>query len=206
MNINKLKKTFIKDLTCNEYEDVTLNLTIKTKGLSLICLHQLYETPFIKFSLDESIVNYQQLVDHSKVSATFGSFEVIDMTNYPSTIIPKDFPLSKMEYNELEANYSYNRLAILKAPNKFDIIIYGIACPLSDSDNVYSFTSFKLNEVWLMYQSEMLANRVVNYILGQLFWSLRFFEVEIAEDNKQNIVQFDSPESYVKFEVSFNCK
>jgi len=195
------KKVFIKELTCKESKDITLHLTIKSKGLSLICLHHLYETPFIKFALDESIVYYQQLVDHSKMSVTFGSFEVIDMTQYPTTTIPKDFPLRKMNYNELEANYSCNRLAILKAPNNIEMIVYGIACSLSDSDKVYSFTSLKLNEVWLMYQNEMLADRVTNYVLEQFFWALKPFDMEVVEDNKQNIVQFDSPESYAKFKV-----
>lgn len=170
----------------------------------MICLHHAYETPFIKFTLDKSTLDYQQLSDHAKFAASFGSFEVTDMTLYPDTLVPQDFPLRPMKYEEIEGEYSRSRLAQLRAPNDVEMIVYGVACPLRSAEKTHSFVVLRLREVRLQYQSEMFKHRVRNYVLCQLVASLTAFDAFVPPQSKVKLVRFSLPESYVEFKVSFH--
>jgi len=149
-------------------------------GLSLYCLHNKYNTPVLKGVLGKSKLGCKQFADHLMIWGNFGVIEVIDMTNYPSTIPPLEFPIKKTSIKELDENYTFDKLATLKPPkneDSFEMYIYEPACPLRPDKDESAHITLKFGKVWGTYVHDLTFRRSMTYIIDQFLSSLSSVEL-----------------------------
>lgn len=189
--------------SCNINTKTIVKTDIKIHGATLICLHPQYNTPVIKGAIAETAFGFSQFTDHLSLNASFGEIEITDMTNYPSTISPLNFPMHKTSLAELDTNYSGIKLVAFKPPaNSFTMQIYDPWCPTraegSRDDEICICMDF--GETRGNYVHELTLRRVLDYVLEQVVYSLSAKEAD-CEGGEGNC--FAVPKEFTRFKVSF---
>ena len=165
-----------KSGTCREKPSVEIEVKVALQGASLVCLHHEYKTPFIKAELQASTISYEKRCDHEVLYGNLGDIEATDMTNYPHTILPKEFPMEPMKFEEIVEKYSFTRLATIKTTKDkpaLELHMYDPGCPEMPTEvpNTKTTLVLRFAEVWAMYIDEITLKRMLDYIIDQLCYS-----------------------------------
>ena len=160
---------------CKHCNKVYIGIEMKLKEMTLLCLHHEYNTPFIKGIITESIFGYDQLSDHIFLWGKLGDIEITDMTNYPETIIPQKFAIKKMDLDEIETNFSFEKMVTFKPPKNiinFQMTIYDPSCPirLERNKDMENNRLVNFGELWGVYVQELSHRRIMDYTLNQFMY------------------------------------
>lgn len=199
--------------------EALIEVQIHVKQLNAVCLHHQYNTPVIEAAVGESKIGFKQFADHLALWGTLGVVEITDMTNYPSTISPLEFPMRKTTLEELSRSYSFDKLAILRPPSNsrsFEMQVYESSCPLraERNKNEGTLVTVRFDEVWTAYVHDLTLRRAMNYILDQFLPSLSpvevyVFSLMLRENAGKGVKGFDAsasvdftvPKEFTKLEV-----
>ncbi len=162
--------------TCKDRPTIEAEVRVAIEGAHFVCLHHEYDVPFIKVTLGSTAITFEKRCDHGVLCGWFGDIEVTDMTNYPHTICPKEFPRNPMDYDEIVKKYSFTKLATLRSLKdkpSMELHLYDPPCPDMPTEvpNTTSALILRFEEIWAMYVDEMTLKRVLDYIVDQLSYS-----------------------------------
>jgi hypothetical protein len=158
---------------CKEDSSTQIDVLIEIEGVTLICLHNKYSSPFIKAVVAPVVVRYQRFKDHEEVTGSLNAIQIYDMLNYPTSISPLKFE-GKIDYETIETKYTFDKLIEAKAyKDTFRFLIFTSKCAVRPKDKTVSYTlDMKFESVEAIYIQEITLRRLKNYILNQLIYSV----------------------------------
>ena len=192
---------------CAKNPRVDLRIVVDFLGVSLICLHPKYNSPFIKVTVGESNFNFDMLVDHLKIRPYFGKIALGDISGYPNTQHPEEY--KQLTWKELVSLPVNDLYSVVRAPDmpSFDVYAYKPGCPKipKDIENTFAYLQIYIGEVWMTYVHELSLRRIIDYMIWQLVYSLIPHDEDVQENEAaigtKKIIDFLKPFDFLKFVV-----
>ena len=188
-----------EDSFCTKNTRIDVKATVNFNGVTMICVHPQYETPFVSAILSSSTLNYEKHIDHLELNACLGKLVLSDLTGHPNTRPPDCF----LEYQQKDfPSIERNELACLEfSPNEktLDIIVFEPYCQKAKNEleNAKVFAKVLVDRAWFSYIHELSLKRVFDYLVFHISNALSFDD----DEKKQNSKKKSENDPQVKFEV-----
>lgn len=188
-----------EDSYCIKNSRIDVKVTVNFHGVSMICVHPQFESPFVSAVLSNSTLNYEKHIDHMELSACLGKIVLSDLTEHPNTRPPDCLKeIYQKDFQSIERN-DLGCLEFSPDTKTFEIIVFEPQCQKAQNElkDAKVFASVLVEKAWFTYVHELSLKRVFDYLTFYISDVLSFDE----DGSKQHSQKKAESKSQLKYEV-----